>query len=96
MDVNFENATMSSFSSWGTTGDLRIKPEITAPGGSIYSVSGLTPDLLETGADRLWMVGGETALLDLLEQAGIQEGERRLVLIGTLTGESDMPRAQLN
>ena len=60
------------------------------------AVSGLTPDLLETGADRLWMVGGETALLDLLEQAGIQEGERRLVLIGALTGESDMPRAQLN
>ncbi len=44
MDVNFENATMSSFSSWGTTGDLRIKPEITAPGGGIYSVSGLTPN----------------------------------------------------
>ena len=41
MDVDFSNAEMSSFSSWGTTGDLRIKPEITAPGGSIYSVSGL-------------------------------------------------------
>ena len=37
-----ENAvlTMSSFSSWGTTGDLRIKPEITAPGGQIYSING--------------------------------------------------------
>ena len=32
--------TMSSFSSWGTTGALTIKPEITAPGGSIYSVNG--------------------------------------------------------
>ena len=29
--------TMSDFSSWGTTGDLAIKPEITAPGGNIYS-----------------------------------------------------------
>ena len=27
--------TMSDFSSWGTTDDLTIKPEITAPGGNI-------------------------------------------------------------
>ena len=32
--------TMSSFSSWGAPGDLSMKPEITAPGGSIYSVAG--------------------------------------------------------
>ena len=31
---------MSYFSSWGTTGDLALKPEITAPGGLIYSVQG--------------------------------------------------------
>ena len=29
--------TMSSFSSWGLPGDLSLKPEITAPGGNIYS-----------------------------------------------------------
>ena len=29
--------TMSSFSSWGVPGDLSMKPEITAPGGNIYS-----------------------------------------------------------
>ncbi len=33
--------TMSDFSSWGTTGDIQLKPEITAPGGSIYSVNGV-------------------------------------------------------
>ena len=32
---------MSSFSSWGVPGDLSLKPEITAPGGNIYSVFGL-------------------------------------------------------
>ncbi|MGM9557699.1 MAG: S8 family serine peptidase [Oscillospiraceae bacterium] len=32
--------TMSTFSSWGVTGSLELKPEITAPGGSIYSVDG--------------------------------------------------------
>ncbi len=33
-------ATVSSFSSWGVPGSLVMKPEITAPGGSIYSVFG--------------------------------------------------------
>lgn len=32
--------TMSSFSSWGVPGSLELKPEITAPGGNIYSVNG--------------------------------------------------------
>lgn len=35
--------TMSEFSSWGVPGDLSLKPEITAPGGSIYSVNGANP-----------------------------------------------------
>lgn len=32
--------TMSDFSSWGIPGSLEMKPEITAPGGNIYSVNG--------------------------------------------------------
>ena len=32
--------TMSDFSSWGVPSNLSMKPEITAPGGSIYSVNG--------------------------------------------------------
>ena len=45
VDPNFSGGkiTMSDFSSWGTTGDLELKPEITAPGGSIYSVNGVDP-----------------------------------------------------
>ncbi|MBQ6116938.1 MAG: S8 family serine peptidase [Oscillospiraceae bacterium] len=35
-----EDAIMSSFSSWGVPGSLTIKPEITTPGGSIWSVWG--------------------------------------------------------
>lgn len=35
-----EYYTMSSFSSWGVPGDLSLKPDITAPGGNIYSVWG--------------------------------------------------------
>lgn len=37
---NQDSYTMSSFSSWGVPGDLSLKPEITAPGGGIYSVNG--------------------------------------------------------
>ncbi|WP_426348094.1 S8 family serine peptidase [Alloiococcus sp. CFN-8] len=35
--VNPEAGKMSGFSSWGTAPDLSIKPEITAPGGQVYS-----------------------------------------------------------
>lgn len=35
-----DHYTMSDFSSWGVPGSLEMKPEITAPGGSIYSVDG--------------------------------------------------------
>ena len=35
-----ETLTISEFSSWGIPGDLSMKPEIIAPGGSIYSLNG--------------------------------------------------------
>ena len=35
-----EYYTMSSFSSWGVPSSLTLKPEITAPGGKIYSIWG--------------------------------------------------------
>ena len=38
--ANSDYYHMSSFSSWGVPGDLSMKPEITAPGGNIYSVNG--------------------------------------------------------
>ena len=38
---NSDYYTMSSFSSWGVPGSLELKPEITAPGGSIYSLNGV-------------------------------------------------------
>ena len=35
-----KDATITEFSSWGVPGSLIMKPEITAPGGDIYSVFG--------------------------------------------------------
>lgn len=40
VDSSDDFYTMSNFSSWGPTGDLVLKPEITAPGGNIYSING--------------------------------------------------------
>ena len=38
------DANVSSFSSWGVPGSLLMKPEITAPGGNIWSVYGTSND----------------------------------------------------
>lgn len=40
VSVSGNPTKMSSFSSWGVPGSLELKPEITAPGGNIYSVNG--------------------------------------------------------
>ena len=48
--------TMSDFSSWGVPGSLEMKPEITAPGGNIYSLNG--SHQAETGGPLL---GGSDA-----------------------------------
>ncbi len=39
MNATGGQITMSSFSSWGVPGNLTLKPEITAPGGNIYSTT---------------------------------------------------------
>ena len=38
--IDRSQATITDFSSWGVPGSLIMKPEITAPGGDIYSVNG--------------------------------------------------------
>ena len=38
--IDRAEATITDFSSWGVPGSLLMKPEITAPGGNIYSVAG--------------------------------------------------------
>jgi len=48
--------TMSSFSSWGVPGTLEMKPEITAPGGSIYSVNGTNNE--GGGVDQYELMSG--------------------------------------
>ena len=52
-NYNSEYYTMSSFSSWGIPGSLEMKPEITAPGGMIWSVNGV-----ESSGDAYEMMSG--------------------------------------
>ncbi len=54
--LNSEFYTMSNFSSWGVPGTLEMKPEITAPGGYIYSVHGTTP--VGGGSDKYESMSG--------------------------------------
>ena len=52
---------MSEFSSWGVPGDLSLKPEITAPGGNIYSVFGYSKDTngnIQGGHDKYENMSG--------------------------------------
>ena len=53
---DYDYHTMSSFSSWGVPGDLSMKPEITAPGGNIWSVWGSTP--AGGGSDQYELMSG--------------------------------------
>ena len=47
LSADRDGANMSSFSSWGVPGSLILKPELTTPGGSIWSVNGMTDDEYE-------------------------------------------------
>lgn len=43
-EYNSPNYTMSDFSSWGVPGSLTLKPEVSAPGGNIWSLDGFSND----------------------------------------------------
>ena len=67
-----EYLTMSSFSSWGIPGDLSMKPEITAPGGNIYSVYGTnktTSGSTAGGSDQYELMSGTS--MAALHMAGL-------------------------
>lgn len=81
VDVANENAgLMSDFSSWGVTSDLRLKPQLTAPGGMIYSsVNGAT-------AGESYMLG-DANLSGEIEAADAAAILRYVVHLQTLTDE---------
>ena len=56
--------SMSAFSSWGVTPDLRLKPEVAAPGGNIYSsVPGGTYEFMSGTSMATPQMAGVSALV---------------------------------
>ena len=55
-----DNPEMTAFSSWGVPGSLLMKPEITAPGGDIYSIFGTNKTSSGTtgGSDQYELMSG--------------------------------------
>ena len=81
--------TMSTFSSWGVPGSLELKPEITAPGGNIYSLNGLEPsgggyEIMSGTSMASPQVAGMAALMaQYIQENGLAEktgmSERHLI-----------------
>ncbi|MBE6946550.1 MAG: hypothetical protein E7459_10780, partial [Ruminococcaceae bacterium] len=71
--------TMSEFSSWGVPGSLELKPEITAPGGNIFSVNGV--DQSGTGYEVMsgtsmaspQVAGMAAVLAQYIRETGLEE-----------------------
>ena len=79
-----EYYTMSSFSSYGIPGDLTMKPEITAPGGSIYGVQGMDP----AGTSYQNMSGTSMASPQVAGMAALVAGHIRSNQLDEKTGVS--------
>lgn len=61
---------MSDFSSWGVTPDLKLKPEITAPGGNIYSTlpGGLYGSMSGTSMASPHMAGAAVVMAQYIKE----------------------------
>lgn len=89
---NLEDTEMSEFSSWGIPGSLLMKPEITAPGGNIYSVAGTNRTKQGTiagGTDQYELMSGTSmaaphiAGLSATLLQYIRENEKELADVNT-------------
>ena len=88
---------MSDFSSWGIPGSLLIKPEITAPGGNIYSVYGEATNengIVEAvGNDRYELMSGTSMASPQI--AGISALISEYIRKNDLTAKTGLTKRQL-
>ena len=95
--------TMGAYSSWGIPGDLSLKPEITAPGGNIYSVNGNVPEtdqyeLMSGTSMATPQIAGFVALMkQALRERGIRVDElTQRALIQSILMSTAMPLKDAN
>ena len=72
---NSDYYTMSDFSSWGIPGSLEMKPEITAPGGNIYSLmdGGSYQNMSGTSMASPQVAGMAAVLAQYIKENGLAE-----------------------
>ena len=88
---------MSDFSSWGVPGNLSLKPEITAPGGNIYSINGMDTagtayELMSGTSMAAPAISGMAALVaQYIREKNLDTGVRARTLIQSLLMSTATP-----
>src|SRR5690606_22527310 len=91
--ANPEAGNMSSFSSWGTTPNLDFKPEITAPGGGIWSTAqnNQYPSMNGTSMAAPHVAGGSALVLLRIDKDFTLSGTDRVLLAKNLLMNTAIP-----
>lgn len=90
---NAEAGKVSSFSSWGLTPNLDFKPEITAPGGQIYSTLNNGEYGVKSGTSMAapHVSGGSALILQRVDEAFNLVGRDRIALAKKLLMNTSVP-----
>lgn len=91
--ANPEAGKMSSFTSWGPTPNLDFKPEITAPGGNIYSTLNNDTYGLMSGTSMAapHVAGGSALVLERVDREFKAKGAKRSLLAKNLLMNTAKP-----